>query len=229
MELTQQIKDWLESPERDIAVGAELLLRVNRNRILNQNIIRRNMKDKLIYELEKIVAMRENGDPCERVPAMEEKVKELTVPKEGDEPRRGLRPDHDELPDEIKMLVEKNQLIYPTLRKLHETLKLLKTPCDREPYLKELLALDASLRENWKNYDAFGKKADEDPAGIDPKRISANRKYLSQGKKTILDLEGEKRADLLAKMQTRYDELKAAGVGIDEVQLAELVAVGIKA
>lgn len=229
MELTQQIKDWLASQEQDIAIGAELLLRVNRNRILHQNIIRRNMKDKLIYELEKIISMREHGEPCGKVPEMEEKIKDFTIPKEGEEPERGLRPDHDELPDKIKLLVEKNLLIYPTMRKLHETLKLLKTPCDREPYLKELLALDASLRTNWTTYDTFNKNITPDPAAIDPKRVSANRKFLSQGKKTIQTLEGEKRSDFLAKMQNRYDELKANNVGIDELQLAELVAVGIKA
>lgn len=229
MELTQKIKDWLESQEQDINTGAELLLRVNRNRILHQNIIRRNMKDKLIYELEKVLSLREHGDPCAQVPQMEEKAKELTIPQEGEEHERGMRPDHDSLPDEIKLLVEKNLLIYPIMRKLQESLKLLKTPCDREPYLKELLALDASLRANWNQYDTFDKNNASDPSAIDAKRISANRKYLSQGKKTILNLEGERKADALAKMQIRYDELKAAKVGFDEVQLAELIAIGIKA
>lgn len=42
LELTPKIKEWLDTaPEkRDIRVGAELLLRINRNRVLYNNILR---------------------------------------------------------------------------------------------------------------------------------------------------------------------------------------------
>ena len=39
--LTLQIQEWLNTPtdDRNIAVGAELMLKLNRNRILYQNVM----------------------------------------------------------------------------------------------------------------------------------------------------------------------------------------------
>lgn len=60
--LTQQIADWLNTPraQRDINDGAMMLLRLNNNRFLYANILRRPDKfaDKLEYELRKHLRIR---------------------------------------------------------------------------------------------------------------------------------------------------------------------------
>ena len=60
--LTQQITDWLNTPRerRDIGAGAMMLLRLNNNRFLYANIMRRPEKfaDKLEYELRKHLRIR---------------------------------------------------------------------------------------------------------------------------------------------------------------------------
>ena len=60
--LTQQIADWLNTPEadRDVRAGADLMLSLNRNRALYNSILRRPDKfmAKLVYELRKFLRMR---------------------------------------------------------------------------------------------------------------------------------------------------------------------------
>ena len=62
LELTPKVQQWLDTPEseRDIAAGAELLLRINRNKILHRNIMRNpeRKKDVLEYHLQKILKER---------------------------------------------------------------------------------------------------------------------------------------------------------------------------
>ena len=59
--LTLQIQEWLDTPadDRNIAVGAELMLKLNRNRILYQNVISKGcrMMGKVEYELKKYLRM----------------------------------------------------------------------------------------------------------------------------------------------------------------------------
>ena len=50
--LTQDIRQWLDSPQeqRSLELGAEMLLRLNRNRYMNAQILRRRNFAKLEYE-----------------------------------------------------------------------------------------------------------------------------------------------------------------------------------
>ena len=63
--ITEQLTEWLNTPRenRDIPAGAMMLLRLNNNRFLYANILRRPDKfaDKLEYELRKHLRIRLDG------------------------------------------------------------------------------------------------------------------------------------------------------------------------
>lgn len=152
-ELTHSILDWLETPagERDIPAGAELLLRLNRNRILYGNILRRpdRMAGKLEYELRKHLRLRLDRMTADSVVQMQRDVIPAVVqsleagmpePVNG-EPDvidgapvistdvdtapplyRGRRADHDSLPPEIRELWVRNGDIYARIKQTYNTL-----------------------------------------------------------------------------------------------------------
>ncbi|GAP73069.1 hypothetical protein SAMD00024442_6_24 [Candidatus Symbiothrix dinenymphae] len=251
----EEIKIILDTPDEqiDIDAAALLLLKINRNRILHQNIVRRRDIAKLKYELQKHYNFRSAEQAAAEHAALEQKaavILKTTLPKiEKIEKSAsaGKRADHDELPDEIKAKLLENQNIYPMMRKLHEQLKLLKMPCDRYGFLKELTKLDETVRKNWDEYDAFvpGLQPDapavpapsDAPTPASAKEISAARKYLSDNKKKLQgmtvgeeDEESKQQyAALLADMQTRLDLLIGSNAGISDRQLAELKALGLDA
>jgi hypothetical protein len=262
-DFTKKIKKILDAQDSEICVetAALLLLQLNRNRILYQNIIRRKDKAKLRYELQKMYNFRIKDEAVEETKRMEAKVEAIvkqTFPEEekkSGEQTKGKRPDHEDLPDEIKAKYLESQNIYPRMRKLHEQLKLLAgaKPCDRYEFLKELIALDRNLRENWKVYDAYVAPSatplaqpaiqdtpEDGPESIPPpkenpdfNKINAARKYLSDNKAKLSELrsQGEdlKFEALLTKVQERIDFLLASGAGISDEQLNELIALGCHA
>jgi len=156
--LTAKIKEILDTPNDkiDIDSAALVLLKVNRNRILNQNILRRNDVAKLKYELQKIYDFRSKENALNEAKELEKEVIpviEVTLPAaekiEATE-TKGMRPDHEKLPDDIKACYLENLNHYHKMRKLHEQLKLMgdAKACDRYPFLKELVDLDKEVREN---------------------------------------------------------------------------------
>ncbi|WP_419033913.1 hypothetical protein [Dysgonomonas gadei] len=246
----QKVDEWLESEEKDLEAGALLLLKLNRNRTLYQYITRKKAMDKLIYEMKKqsdIIAVRANYDTNKLT---EQEVKELTGKAEKaaktieivDKNVKGKRTDHDRLPADAQQAYEDNLVMYPKMRSLHEKIKLMVNdrPCDRYPFLKDLVALDSKVRANWKLYDnakvitekastETGNPASTTPV-LDVKGISAARKYLSSNKKKLATLKGvdeDRYKELLAEMQRRYDALIASGQALDEKQVAELKEAGI--
>lgn len=255
-ELTEKIKVILDTPLADVDLNeaALILLQVNRNQILYNNILAKQWKEKAVYELQKIYDFRMKEDALVETAKMEKEVEkvielnpELTAPAaddEDEEPAKGKRSDHDELPDDIKALFVENLHVFREMRKLHEQLKLMRNhkPCDRYPFLKELLELDKQHRANWDAYDAFvfeqkdPEPKQEDPAPedrivtetiADPKLVSAARKYLSTNKAKVAALEGEAKQELLAKMQERYSYLVATNSGISDEQKAEFKTLGL--
>ena len=255
----------LDRSERAIENDAVLLLKLNRNRILYENIVRRKNWEKLEYELKKQLVHL-----CDRVgikpeelepenkkeleptgditPEMEEKAGQVMLGLEAMESSGnvtfGLRTDHDSLPEEIKILPEKNREIYPLMRKTHEQLKLMEgaKPCDRYPFVKELIRLDDLLQANWIKYDTYSPGTElpkdekkEPSATMDAKQVSAARKYLSTNKSKLAKLleekedpkAQEKAAELRNAMVERIKELTAAGESIAEKQLTELMELGV--
>lgn len=241
----EQVKDWLDADPRvrTIEQGAKLMLQGNRNRILHQNVIHRSNFEKVEYELKKIIGDQRLIEPVADFQELETKVsmieKSLETMTVG-----GKRPDHDSLPENIQVLVEKNVSIYHEMRSRFEKLKVLSedghTAEERLPFLNELLELEARLTFNWTLYDHFDVNApiptDKKPIiipgeKIDAKRVSANRKFLSDNKSKMVTLiesgETDKMNALLEKMQLRYNELIQNGETFAPDQVTNFKALGL--
>jgi hypothetical protein len=252
-QLTDRIKVFLEAePEkRDLLEGAMLLLKLNRNRILYNNIIRRPDKfaDKLVYELKKYYRIRLDSMTVEDVVRMDRAVVPAAkatieagapvIDADGDTPQeaevaRGKREDHDTLPTEIQQLWTDNAELYFKIKSLFEQLKTMEAApsCDRYEYLVQLKEADAKYRENMRIYDSY-KEGDEvslaDPDAM-AKKINAARKYISSNKAALAELresDPEKYATLLAKVQERIELLKLLGANIEQAQADELTELGL--
>lgn len=176
LELTPQIKEWLdtEPSQRNLQRGADLLLRITRNKILYTNITRNIARHAgtIEYHLNKIYKARLNDITHAQVRSMMVEVDAIAGARglespEGSSKRsefqRGKRADHDELPDEIKQLYVDNADILRKMRECHVRLRMI-TPenstcpdSDRYPWAKEIIALDTLYRENWNRYDHYVK------------------------------------------------------------------------
>lgn len=236
-----QVKAWLNTPkeERDLDGGAKLMLQGNRNRILHQNVLRKQNFDKIEYELLKIVGGDAEIATAERDAELQEKTeKEITEVSE--RVAKGKRDDHDSLPDGIKSIPEETSKIYSEMRSVHERLKILSsedhTPADRLPHLKNLLSLNDRIRELWDKYDGYVIADDEEDIkpgalSLDAKAVSSHRKYLSSNKAPLQKLidagKTEEAAARLAEMQRRFDACKAGGVTFDPKQLEEFANLGL--
>lgn len=176
LELTPKIKEWLETEpsKRDLMKGAELLLRITRNRIMYANITRNIARHAgtIEYHLNKIYKARLVDITHAEVRSMMVKVEAISESRglanpdgssKKTELQRGKRADHDELPDDIKQLYVDNADIMRKMRECHVQLRMI-TPenstcpdSDRYPWAKEIIALDTLYRENWNRYDHYVK------------------------------------------------------------------------
>lgn len=170
LELTPAIQKWINTDpdKRDLIAGAELLLRVSRNRILYNNIIR-NPKAKahiLEYHLQKILKKRLIDTTHEEVSGMMRKVDAIAqlrglekTPQS--EFRLGKRPDHDELPDDVKQLYVENADLRRRMREVHTRLRMINSSnstcpdSDRYPLAKAIIEYDQRYRDNWNLYDHY--------------------------------------------------------------------------
>ncbi len=173
--LTAEIQQWLNTPadKRDIQAGALMMLKLNHNRILFQNAMRRPDKfaSKIEYELNKFLKMRLNSITVEEVAELEKEVEAIVVPliekanfDENGEPQfEGKRADHDELPDEIKAIYVEQATIMHEMRDLHAKLRLKSTPeykpCDRYQDVDLLKHTAKKYLANWETYDHYDASA----------------------------------------------------------------------
>ena len=253
-QFTNDIQKWLDSPreQRDLAQGALMLLRLNRNRFLHAHIVRHADWERLEKELTKHLRIRLKGLTQRQVAEMEQREMpriKRTIEQGGPAPsneeegsedgkpthHRGKRPDHDNLPDEVQAIYEKNGEIFRKMKQLFETLKKMENdqPCDRHEYLSILVSLDEQYRANWAEYDSWqpSDASQEEPKKNDApataKQISAARKYLSLNRPKLAELTGEAHDILLAKMQRRVDLILSAGESFDTTYQAELAELGL--
>lgn len=172
LELTPQIKEWLaaDPDKRDLKAGAELLLRITRNRILYANIMRNPVaKASLLeYHLQKILKNRLIDTTHEEVKLMMGQVDAISTARGLSASARtpfqnGKRADHDELPDEVKQLYVENAEIMRRMREAHTRLRMINpqnSTCpdsDRYPLAKAIIEYDRRYRDNWNVYDHYVK------------------------------------------------------------------------
>ena len=260
--LTKKIQDYLalKAKDRDVTQGATLLLSLNRNNIMFQQIIRCPDKyaDKVEYELRKHLAIRLNdktvADVLEMnktvVPNASDSLKLMPVVSSDCElpegvKAKGMRSDHNDLPDEIKALWDESSNLYFKIKELFETLKGMESApaCDRFELLKQLDELDKRYRDNLKTYDNYSVvnelEGSNHPAdgntNTNPddlvKKVTAARTYLSQNRDKLAgfkDTDEKKYKELLAKVQERYDLLLSTNSTVSPEQTAELKELGVK-
>lgn len=245
----QKVNEWLDTkPEdRSIEIGASLMIQGNRNRILRDYVLRKNDLSKVEYELNKIIGDARVLEPAKsdiNIIELDQKaaIVEAKLSAVSEENFVGKRPDHETLPDSIKVLPEMNLAIYRSMRSIFEKIKLLSEeghePEERVPHLQELFKLEERLVKNWDAYDTYDASKNASANGpanetttIDAKRVTANRKYLSENKKKVVSLieKGNDAAveKLKAEMQKRYNELTINGHTFSPEQLTEFKAIGL--
>lgn len=170
LELTPKIQDWLNTDpdKRDIMAGAELLLRITRNRILYKNIMRNPTgKASLVeYQLRKILKQRLIDTTHEEVSAMMSKVDAIAGRygfnrSERSPFQKGKRADHDQLPAEVQQLYIDNADIMRRMREAHTRLRMINSSnstcpdSDRYPFAQALIEYDRKYRDNWNIYDHY--------------------------------------------------------------------------
>lgn len=242
---TQSVVDYLEQPReaRSIEEGAMLLLRMNGNRMLHQNILRRKNWDKLEYELKKHLKYRIDGLTLQEVQRMNvtvmPKAASTIKAEEAEATHKGKRADHDQLPADIQQLYDRNGELFPKIKATYNTLLQMESaePCDRYEHLKVLAELDREYRANWNRYDSYvivpsvegdAQQTAAAVSAVTAKEIAAARKYLSEGKKKLDTLTDEaKRTALIDKMQQRVTLILSAGEKFDSDYQKELEALGL--
>ena len=182
--LTTQIQQFLqlEKPtEEQIREGATLLLRCNPQReraIYNSAMTRpKSMLPWIKADLKKYLGIRQRGLTTpqvekfnqETIAAVKQTLSQVPVTVEQDSGEtplipqldiRGLRPDHDQLPEDIQALFTKNTERWKSMRKLHAQLaQMIARPgyaaCDGNELCYQLRQLDTALRNDYEAYDSF--------------------------------------------------------------------------
>lgn len=184
--VTEGMVAWLRSDHTDdesIRRGAELLLRVNRNKGLFERICRypKGGLKKLEYEIKKHVNIRLQGYSFEDIQELDKEVTpqvqvavdaadgkpdgEIPVIREakaeGDTGCvivTGKRPDHDQLPEDIQAIWPENAERWKKIKETYNLLLTLNAPCDRFEHLQLLKETWYKYREQMCRYDEF--KAD---------------------------------------------------------------------
>ena len=236
-EFTKQMQEWVQAlpGQRDVKAGAELLLRLTRNEFLYRSACARPEKYDAIIEAEltKHLRIRLDGLTRQQVASMERTVTAAARRILS----RGLRPDHDQLPNTVKVLVEENGRLFFKMKSVFEALKRMEdaTPCDRYELLKQLKELDDRYRANWRVYDNAQPGAEYIIPGTKPaqtldQQITAACKYLTYGRKRLPELDGRP-DDALAirtEMQKRIDFLTEVGHRFSRGVLVSLKSLGFR-
>lgn len=263
---TQLIVRWLESEhtsDESIKEGATLLVRVNRDTAMYQRIVRRPQRELkfLEYKLRRILQMRKDGKTISDVVRMdneitpvikaavklqdtsEDKESALPVVEPGEKLaiRKGIRPDHDKLPEEIKSIWPKNAERWKKIKAAFETCKQLTEPCDRYEYLKVLKETWYKYKEEMSRYDEY--RLDSENAATGEATLTDEEKsdlanadsYISKNLPKLLEAcESQEPEDVAAesllreKIQQRVDVLLKCGRTLTEERRNQLLKCGIK-
>lgn len=175
--------DSEHTSREQIEAGAMLLLRLNRDNGMYQRIMHRpeRMLSFLEFKLRRFLQIRKDGQTIRDVikldneitPHLQAVINSEPIPVEGgaellpvEQPaekdggnemyiRKGIRPDHDQLPDNIKAIWPANAERWKKIKEAFETCKSLTEPCDRYEYLKVLKETWYKYKQEMARYDDF--------------------------------------------------------------------------
>ena len=275
--ITDGMVAWLRgdhSSDESIKKGAELLLRVNRNRGLYERICRypKAGVKKLEYEIKKHLNYRLQGYTIQDIEALDAEVTPqvkvavdaaegaaadnlpvVQVAESDDESGdenggvivKGIRPDHDSLPDDIKAIWPANAERWKKIKETYNLLLSLNAPCDRFEHLQLLKEAWYKYKDEMCRYDDFRGTMDElvtvvkgkDISEKDQQDIDYAQSYISRYLPVLMDLvaaakdpeftDQEKLEGLREKIQNRVFTLLKLGVVLSDQRKADLVSCDI--
>lgn len=180
--------DSEHTTREQVEEGAQLLLSLNRDGAMYQRIMRRpeRMLSFLVYKLRRFLQMRQDGQTIQDVvklsneimPELEAVIDKEPLPVEGQGVylpveqtplqdggqvryvRKGIRPDHDQLPAHIQAIWPANAERWKKIKEAFETCKQLTEPCDRYAYLKVLKETWYKYKQEMARYDDYQLTAD---------------------------------------------------------------------
>jgi len=271
--ITEGMVAWLRgdhSNEESIKKGAELLLRVNRNRGLYERICR-NPKvgvKKLEYEISKHLNYRLQGYTIQDIENLDKEIVpqvkvaidaaggaadgEVPVVQEADGDGdtgcvvvKGMRPDHDSLPDDIKAIWPANAERWKKIKETYNLLLSLNAPCDRFEHLQLLKESWYKYKDEMCRYDDFKAGGAAEPLKLEKPALSEKdqqdidyaQSYISRSLPVLMDLvaaakdpdftDAEKLESLREKIQNRVFTLLRLGVSLTDQRKADLTACDI--
>ena len=272
--ITEAMVAWLRgehSSDESILKGAELLLRVNRNKGLFERIRRypKGGVKKLEYEIKKHVNYRLQGYTIQDIEALDAEVTpqvqsavdaaesaadgQLPVVQESEDDGdtggvivKGIRPDHDSLPDDIKAIWPANAERWKKIKESYNLLLSLNAPCDRFEHLQLLKETWYKYKSEMCRYDDFRGTIDELVTVVKDKQISEKEQqdidyaqsYISRNLPVLMELVtaakepdfagAEKLESLREKVQNRVNTLLNLHVMLSDQRKADLLQCDIK-
>lgn len=247
---TKQIQHFLlleNRTDEQIIEGADLLLRINRNRAMHQQILRnpKRKEQKVVYELNKHLKYRLDGLTLAEVGKMDRTVTsnidamiaegepetddDGADGRDASQPRLGKRADHDSLPPEIQGLWEINAERYKSIKEARATVETLDAPCDRYEYLKFMSEAYAAYKRDMAKYDAYKPELEDGKdAGNTDAAVSSARAYISKARKKydglLADGDTEELDKLREKIQQRVDLLVDCNAALSDELVEWLLA-----
>ena len=209
---TEDMQTWLAAETHDhdsLAAGAEMVLRLTRNRAMYQTIMRRPkyFENKIRYELNKFLRMRLDKMTIQDVKelsaeltpkvkvAIDEEAKFVAENAEDEEAQAkflpaasGIRADHDTLPEDVASVWKDNRERWFRIKQLYNTLLTIDKPCDRYEYLQQLKETWYTYKRELERYDNYVAPSDSEvaadgaaPSPVDIAKDIANaRSYITK-------------------------------------------------
>lgn len=211
-----------------IEEGAQLLLSLNRDGAMYQRIMRRPQRELkfLEYKLQRFLRLRQDGQTIRDVIKLNDEIMPVLKTVTDKEPlnieeqasllpvlqpdeqnggeeqfvRKGIRPDHDQLPAEIQAIWPANAERWKKIKEAYETCKQLTEPCDRYEYLKVLKDTWYKYKQDMARYDDYqltadngseGEGAAEQTPALTPeqeKQVANARSYISKNLQDLLSI-----------------------------------------
>ena len=236
----EEIKNWLESEEKDFDLGYQLLAKVLKNQSILHYLQRKRDQAKLEYELSKLA-------PSALTTSRSADKASISTPVAGIVDGQAIITKHDtklkivqsgqinydQLPEALKLIYDNTIAKYKEMRSVHEKMKLATSDEQRAELRKTIDELDNEIESGWVVINEWAKTgklpSDEKKAiTIDYKSVNAARTFLSRALKTAEKATGDKLYKLILELQFKVDILVAAEAEIKPETWEKLDKLGIK-
>jgi tellurite resistance-related uncharacterized protein len=218
-----EIRQWLDSKEKDYQAGLSLFLKYSNNKALQRYLSRRTAQMKLEYELDKLsklITMKTTGLPPQKVIRNE-------MPPEEKEDKQAVISKHikfEDMPEVLQEYYLKNVDEHKKMRALHEKMKLAETDEERASLRQDLVALDTAVAERWDVIDKWTetgvvpevkpkKKTVTDSETLTIQDVGALRATVSRALSSLesTDVQEDKRKTLTEKLEQAAKNLVGSG------------------